>query len=238
MILLMRSLLFYFLVFLFVTIPYFLIIPLTCIFPRAFTLRINSLWCKSALFLLRFCIGLGYEIRGRENLDKLLESGRFIIASQHQSAWDAMFFPSVLKTYRAIIKKALLFIPVFGWYFYKADFIAIDRSAGIKSIKKLLTDGKKSMKEGVPIFMFPEGTRTEFGADVPYQPGIAALYKGLDVPILPVALNSGLFWKRRGIIKYPGTVIVHFLEPIQPGLSKEVFMTTLKNRINEGAATL
>ena len=97
-----------------------------------------------------------------------------------------------------------------------------------------MRQAKAAVAEGRSILIYPEGTRTPVGSSLPYHAGTAALYRQLGVPVVPVALNSGVFWGRRKFIKWPGIIEVEVLPPIPPGLDRETFMATLRERI-EGA---
>jgi len=133
-----------------------------------------------------------------------------------------------------ILKQELLYIPLYGQYVKKAGMIPIRRSDGPKALRTMLRRASEAVKAGRHLIIFPEGTRAAPGARNPYMPGVAGLYSHLDVPCVPVALNSGLFWPRRKLHRKPGTIIVEFLPPIAPGLDRKTFMTELENRI-EGA---
>jgi len=128
----------------------------------------------------------------------------------------------------------LLFIPIVGWAMARVGNIAVERGDGAAALRGLVRQAKAAIADGRSILIFPEGTRVAIGAERPYQVGTAALYRQLGVPVVPVALNSGLFWGRRQFIKWPGAIDVEVLPPILPGLGREAFMMTLRERI-EGA---
>ena len=183
-------------------------------------------------WLLEHVVGITAEIRGREHLP----SGPYIIASKHQSAWETMAYVFVLENPSFVIKREILFIPIFGLYVWRAHLVPIDRKAGTVAIRRMLRRAKEVLAEGRPIIVFPEGTRVAPGSHRPYHPGIVALYSHLHVPVVPVALNSGLFWRRRSFIKRPGKIVLEFLPPIPSGLEKKAFLAELERRI-EGATT-
>lgn len=116
--------------------------------------------------------------------------------------------------------------------------IAIDRGAASAAIRRLVAQGKAAIAEGRPIVIFPEGTRSAPGAKLEYKPGIAALYRQLGVACVPAAVNSGLFWARRGFARKPGTIVIEFLEPIPPGLDRKTFMETLETRVETATARI
>lgn len=204
------------------------------IMPRRFTVFIGRLWCQGVMWLLRVVVGLTYRVDGRENLP----DGPAIFALKHQSAWDTFVVAILIDDPAIALKRELLPIPFFGWYLWKHGMIAIDRRAGAKALRKFVADAKQALAHGRPIVVFPEGTRTAPGQRRKYQPGIAALYDQLAVPVVPVSLNSGVFWRRREILKRPGCVRVEFLPPIPPGSSKREFMATLEDRIETATARL
>ena len=183
-------------------------------------------WERGALGLLRATTGLGYEIRGRDRLP----AGPAILASKHQSAWETLAFHVLVPEVAIGLKEELTRIPVFGWYLMRAGNIRIDRGAAATAIRSLVRGARAAAAKGLKVLIFPEGTRR--GPDDPpdYKPGVAALYAALDLPVVPVALNSGVFWRRREFVKHPGTVVVEFLPPIPPGLDRKTFMRELEQR--------
>jgi 1-acyl-sn-glycerol-3-phosphate acyltransferase len=133
----------------------------------------------------------------------------------------------------------LLHIPVYGWYLYKLGMIAIDRNSGLSSLKNMILQARRLISEGRRyIIIFPEGARVAPGDRLPYQTGVAGLYGMLDIPVVPVALNSGLFWGRRKFVKYPGTITLEFLPVIAPGMSREAFMAEMEERVETASERL
>jgi len=137
-----------------------------------------------------------------------------------------------------VLKRELTWIPFFGWLLRAAGFIAVDRKAGAKALRQLVRDAERAVAGGRSLLIFPEGTRVQPGETRPYQPGIAALYDRLQIPVVPVALNSGLFWGRRSFVKRPGRITVEFLPAIAPGLKRREFMAELEARIESAATRL
>ena len=157
-----------------------------------------------------------------------------IIASKHQSSWETLAYTLLFPHAATVMKRELIYIPIVGWAMARAGNIAVERGDGAKALRGLVRDAKAAIADGRSILIFPEGTRVAVGAEQPYQVGTAALYRQLGVPVVPVALNSGLFWGRRQFVKRPGRITVEVLPAIPPGLDRETFMTTLRERI-EGA---
>lgn len=193
-----------------------------------------AFWMRVIQLLLRAVVGLGYRVRGLGHLPP----GPVIIASKHQSAWETLFFHILRPDLVIGLKYELTRLPLFGWYLMRARNIRIDRGGAAKALRSLIEGAKAAVGQGWSILIFPEGTRRAPGAAPDYKPGVAALYRELGVPVVPVALNSGLFWGRRAFVKRPGTITVELLEPIPPGLDRKTFMAELERRIETATARL
>ena len=205
--------------------------------PRRTAMRFGRFWAEAVLWALKVIVGLDGDIRGRENIPP----GACLIAMKHQSTWDTLMLPPLLGDPAVVIKRELQFVPFYGWYATRAGSIFIDRKGGARALRRLLAAAKSVIAAGRPVVIFPQGTRTAPGAPVdaaPYQPGIAALYRELGVPLVPAAVNSGLYWGRRAFMKRPGRIAVQFLEPIPPGLPRREVMTMLEARIEAATAAL
>jgi 1-acyl-sn-glycerol-3-phosphate acyltransferase len=202
--------------------------------PRAAAMRFGRFWARGTLVLLRIIVGLDWQIRG---LERIPLDG-CIIAMKHQSAWDALILPVVLGDPACVVKRELLFVPYYGWYAARAGSIAIDRKAAAGALRGMVAAARPIAAQGRPIVIFPEGTRVAPGARLPYQPGVAALYRTLALPVIPAAVNSGLFWGRRSFVKRPGRIILEFLEPIPPGRTRPRLMAELEQRIETATAAL
>tara|TARA_A100001037_G_C15110205_1_gene618579 strand:+ start:558 stop:1139 length:582 start_codon:yes stop_codon:yes gene_type:complete len=177
--------------------------------------------------LIQTLLGINYEIRGLEHL-----TGKpVIIASKHQSAWETLVLNTIILDCAYVVKRELLWFPFFGWFLSRLGMIGIDRSGGASALKRLVADCKKRLESGRSIIIFPQGTRTPPGATQPYLPGTAALYTQCKVPVVPTALNSGIFWPRRTFLKRPGTVTLEFLPPIDPGMERREFSKHLEAEI-------
>jgi 1-acyl-sn-glycerol-3-phosphate acyltransferase len=131
-----------------------------------------------------------------------------------------------------------MWLPLFGWLARKARMIPIDRGARVTSLARMTAATRREIADARQIVIFPEGTRQAPGASPRYMPGVAYLYSEIGLPCVPVALNSGLFWPRRSLLRFPGTVLVEVLDPIPPGLDKRVFLARLRSVIEEATTRL
>ena len=167
-----------------------------------------------------------------------LPAGPCIVASKHQSAWDTLVFSILVDGPGYVFKRELMKIPLFGWYARAAGCVPIDRAGGAAALRRLIEDARRVLAEGRKIVIFPEGTRVAPGKRHPHHPGTAALYARLGVPVVPVAVNSGLFWGRRTFLKAPGRIVLEFLPPIPPGMPRKVFAVELEERIHAASMRL
>jgi 1-acyl-sn-glycerol-3-phosphate acyltransferase len=202
--------------------------------PASWVWAAGHLWIDGTFFLLRLFCGLRYREIGVENLPR----GPAIIAAKHQSTWETLYLSRRLSHPAFVLKQELLSIPLFGWFMRRIGMIAVDRSGKATALKKMVKDAGAAFAEGRQIIIFPEGTRVAPGHHRAYQPGIAALYGQLDVPVVPVALNSGLFWRKGAFVKKPGEILVQYLPPIPPGLNRKAFMAELEARLEPAALAL
>ncbi|MDE3059610.1 MAG: 1-acyl-sn-glycerol-3-phosphate acyltransferase [Pseudomonadota bacterium] len=229
----LRSLLFNLCFFAWALLSSMMFAPLFILSARA-AQHAGAPWARSSLWLARVILGIRHELRGRE----YLADGPFIYACKHQSAWETIIFLTLFQRPAYILKRELLRLPFWGWYLWRMKMIAIDRSAGGSSIKHMLRQAKEALADQRPIVIFPEGTRKAPGAPPAYHPGILALYSQMNVPVIPIALNSGLFWGKNAFFKRPGTIVIEFLPPIAPGLDKREFMQRLQADIETASQRL
>ena len=200
----------------------------TFVLPRKKMLFVPKWWCIGNRFLLRWVVGIKVDIKGLENLPK--KQG-YIVAAKHQSAMETVLLHMLVPNTIYVLKQSLLFLPIAGWYMIKTGCIPIDRNQGAKSLKKMLNISQKRLKDGFNIIIFPEGTRTKPGTKTNYHTGLALIYKQCQVPVVPLALNTGLFWPKNSFKRIPGTATFEFLPPIEPGMDKQAFMDRLENDI-------
>jgi 1-acyl-sn-glycerol-3-phosphate acyltransferase len=208
-------------------------LPLLILPRRAFS-GMARLWVWLILAAVRWILGIRHQLRGVENIPV----GPVIFASKHQSVWDTLIFNLIVPDCAYVLKRELFAIPLWGWFVWRIGMIGIDRAAGAKALKRMVGDARDILGQGRSIVLFPQGTRTAPGDAKPYLPGAAALYRGLEYPVVPVALNSGLFWPRRKFRKSPGLITVEFLPPVAPGLDRRTFLKQLEAQIEPATGRL
>ncbi len=164
-----------------------------------------NLWTRASLWLLRHLNGVKVELRGRENIP---EDGRFVVMSNHQSQFETFFLQVLFAPQATILKRELLWVPFFGWALALLKPIKIDRSKAGSALKQIVEQGKERLNNGVPVVIFPEGTRQSPGEMGEFSVGGAMLASKAGVPILPVAHNGGDCWPARSMLRIPGTIIV------------------------------
>jgi len=195
--------------------------------PRKGALAMALLWVRSVAWVERHVLGLHYRVIGQENLPA---HGAFIVAAKHQSTFETMKLHLILNDPAIVLKKELLRIPIWGPYLKQTGMIPIERGSGRKAMGDMLVASEKAKEEGRPIVIFPQGTRVPVGTKRNYKSGVAALYHELGLPILPLALNSGMFWPKKGM-KHGGTVTFSFLPPIEPGMEPDSALSLLEERL-------
>ena len=220
-----RSVLFLITFYLFTAVLFTLMLP-TLLLPRCIAFAFLSFWTKSARWLLKVFCDIKVNVKGVENLPK--QNG-YIIASKHESAMETVLFHSLVPNVFYIFKRELLWIPLANIHAIKTGCVGINRSAGGSAMRTMLEKTKKHLAEGLNLVIFPEGTRVAPDAPTKCAPGIAFLYANCNVPVVPVALNTGYCWGKNKTLKKAGTVTVSFLKPIEPGLEKREFLHRLEN---------
>jgi len=228
--LLLRSLIFN--IFLYAGIVAVFLIALPTLFlPPIFTLLFGKFLGHYVIFIVRIFLNTKVEVRGINNIPK---TEKYFIASAHQSMFETFALQAVLNYPVFILKKELLKIPLFGLYLKKIKSIAIVRDTTTKDNLNFFNKVANIMKnENRPLLIFPQGTRIKVNEIVPFKKGVGRIYKALNISCIPIALNSGNVWPKKGIIKYPGKITISFLEPIKSGLSRDEFIINLENKIYE-----
>jgi 1-acyl-sn-glycerol-3-phosphate acyltransferase len=210
------------------TLPYYFFVS------QEQSMDVVRLWTRGMLWLLKVITGIRYEVRGLENLAQ----GGALIACKHQSAWETLALAPILPNPTFVMKEELTRIPVFGAYTTKAGMIHIDRKGRTAALRALAERAAQEIAKGRQVVMFPEGTRRRPGAPPDYQTGIALLYKTLGVPVIPAALNSGLYWPRHQLAHHPGTIILEFLPAIPAGLDSRSFLARLESTVEDATDRL
>ena len=228
-----RSLLFNVLFYVNITVRMTLALP-TILLPRSFLLGVLRRYSRSSLWLLRVVCGVTVEWRGREKIPE----GACIVACKHQSFWETFALFEVLRDPTYVLKRELMRLPLFGWLARKARMIPINRGSRVASLQQMTAATRREIADARQIVIFPEGTRQAPGAAPRYMSGVAFLYSEIGLPCVPIALNSGLYWPRRSLLRFPGTVLVEVLDPIPPGLDKRAFLARLQSVIEEATNRL
>lgn len=192
-------------------------------------------WSYGTIFALKLICRIKIEVHGKSNFPK----GPCIIACKHQSALETGFFQQYLKFPVYVIKRELLNVPFYGWFLKQMGMIPIDRNGGISALKNLLRDCEVNLRQNRSIIIFPEGTRIKVFESAEYHSGIVAIRKKfIDTPIIPIALNSGLFWPKDSWLKYPGTVIFKVLPALDRDLDNKQALAQLKKIIDSNSDEL
>ena len=206
----------------------------TFLMPIGALMTMARFWTNATLFLMRVICNIRVEFRGIEKIP----SGPLVIVAKHQSFWETFALVPLFAHPIFILKRQLMRIPVFGQFLVKFKMIGIDRTAGVKALLEMTRRARAAVLSGRQLVIFPEGTRRAPGAPADYKTGFAQIYHACGVPCLSVALNSGLFWPRRTFMRYPGTLVVEFLDPLPPGLPKDEFISRVRDTIEEATARI
>lgn len=201
---------------------------------RSWTPTAIRIWNTGNVVLGRIVAGVGCRVEGLEHLP----AEPCIIASQHQSSYETYrVFVDLLHPV-LVLKQELIRIPFIGWYMLRGGMVSIDRASGAAAMRKTMRATKAALASGRHVVIFPEGTRAPPGTVLPFRPGIAALYLHCQVPVIPVAIDSGWFWGKNRLLKRPGKITVRFLPPLPPGLGKDEMMERLHASISDAARSL
>ena len=174
--------------------------------------KVIGLWARFNIWSLRVLCGIRYRVSGAENITK----SPAIIIANHQSAWETLCFQLIFPAQSYLLKRELLWIPVFGWGLALNSPIAIDRSKKSRALDTLIKIGIARLKEGRWLVIFPEGTRRSPGDLGNFQVGGAMIATKSNYPIIPVYHNAGEYWPKNSFLKHPGVIDVVIGSPIEP----------------------
>ena len=217
-----------------ILVPYLMVAMPTLLLPRWGIIRLAQHWGRVNLHLLRIVCGITVDWRGLEKIP----AGAFLVAAKHQSVWETFALLTLFRDPTYILKRELLWLPLFGWAAWRAGMIPVDRGGGKPALAAMAAHVRDALAAGKQIIIFPEGTRRPAGAEPKYKYGIAHLYGEGIAACVPIALNSGLFWPRRQFLRYPGTITVEILDPIAPGLPIDEFFERLQRDLEAATARL
>jgi len=230
-----RSLLFTILFYLTLILVFIAAIP-TLILPSKATLICGKILAYIIIFLLKFILGVKVTFSGMENLKK---NERFFVASAHQSLLETFILQAPLQYPIFILKRELLKIPLFGWYLKKIGSIDIVRDTTTKDNLNFFDKIRNNIEISKrPLLIFPQGTRVKFGERLPFKKGAGRIYEVLNLPCVPVALNTGKVWPKNSFLKHNHNIEISFLEPIEPGKNKDVFVNDLEEKIYSSIESL
>ncbi len=226
-----RSLLFIIQMYLMMFLMALFFTPLA-IWRRDWAFHAIHTYCNWVRWSARWIVGLKTEVRGEVPTDEV------IVASKHQSFFDIIILSSVLPRLKFIMKKELKWAPIVGYYAHRIGCVPVDRGKRGQAIKRMVADVKSGAQEPGQLIIFPQGTRVAAGAHKPYKIGTAVLYDQTGQAVVPAATNVGVFWKRHGIMRYPGLAVVEFLPRIEQGLTNETFMERLEEVVESASDEL
>ncbi len=208
--------------------------PIAFLLPRRQATFVQVSWSRGIAPILRLTANIRTEIHGLEDVPE----GAAIVACKHQSVWETTVFQGLFDQPAIVLKRELMWIPIFGWYIIKMGMIPVDRKRGTSALRLMLRKAEDAKRDGRKIIIFPEGTRVDAESKTAYRSGIYGMYSRMGLPVIPVALNAGDHWGQKTVYRYPGTIRLAFLEPIEPGLSRGEFMARLQSSIDSASTRL
>ena len=225
---LIRSLIFNIFLYVGLITIFILAIP-TLVLPSKFTIFFGRLSAKYIVLILRIILNTKVIFHGTENLKKV---DSYFVASAHQSMFETFALQIPLDGPIFILKKELLNIPLFGWYLRKIGSIAIVRETTTKENLNFFDKVKERIEKNKrPLLIFPQGTRVKLDEQPPFKKGVGRIYKALNLPCIPVALNTGQVWPKNSFMKFSGDIHISFLDPIMPGKDNDEFIKEIENKI-------
>ena len=202
--------------------------------PQRYVHWVALFWLRQIDWAERNVCGITYDVIGRENMPP----GVCIVAAKHQSAWETFKVPLLFDRPAIVLKKELLHVPIWGWFLWRSGVIPIDRSRASTALTSMIKTARDMVADGRMIVIFPQGTRVATGVSKPYKKGVAILYEGLNLPVVPMALDSGRLWPKNSFLKKPGHITIEFLPPIPAGLPREDMMKRLESALEAATERL
>lgn len=206
--------------------------------PRVQFIKTLEICFRVLYWAEKYILGLDYEVRGRENIPA---SGAYLVAAKHYSAYETLKLHLLFNDPAIVMKKELKMLPIWGWLAVKSDMIFVDRASRETAMRSLIDGVQHAKDQGRPIIIFPQGTRVSIHDTVdkkPYKGGIVRMYDAADIPVVPLAMNSGAFWARNAFFKFPGKVVFEFLPPIPAGKNGAEVLAELKERVEAASSKL
>lgn len=196
--------------------------------------RVLAVWARGELLFARVFTGVRYRVIGAEHIPH----GAALVVSKHQSNFESIALPLLIPELAVVLRYQLLGMPLWGPMVRRLDMIPIDREGGAGSLRALLRAAREKLDAGRPVLIFPEARRVPIGERAPYQRGVLPLYEKLGVPVVPVALDAGLYWPPDFALMRPGCITLRFLPPLPPGLPREAFFATLQQQLDSATDEL
>ncbi|WP_171100929.1 MULTISPECIES: 1-acyl-sn-glycerol-3-phosphate acyltransferase [unclassified Ruegeria] len=202
------------------------------LFAKQGALRACKTYARTTMWMARWMVGIRCEVRGS------VPTGEVVVGAKHQSFLDIIMIFNAVPHGKFIMKRELLWTPIIGLYAKRLGCIPVNRGRKGAAVAKMVKDVAKEFSEPGQLVIYPQGTRVAPGVKKPYKVGTAVLYEGLAFPCIPVATNAGVFWPRTGILRKPGLAIVDFLDPIEPGVPKDLFLKRLEEMVETRSNSL
>lgn len=202
---------------------------------KAIQRKFCLVWVRYAYWCEKYVLGLDYRVVGRENLPS---EPPYLVAMKHQSAWETMKLYALFGFPAIVLKKELMDMFLWGRYARAMDMVPVDRSRGREAMDGMVQSARRILTEKRPLVIFPQGTRIPVGVKKPYKHGIAKLYEDLQLPVVPIALNSGVFWPKKSFWKKSGTITLEVMPPIMPGIDGAQMLAQLEQQIESASDRL
>lgn len=199
--------------------------PAAAVSPRALD-RVTHAWARYHRWCAALLLGVRSQVEGR------LPKGAVLVAAKHQSMFETVEMLLLLDRPAVVLKRELADLPGWGNVARRYGVIPVDREGGSTALRRMLKAARAAVEAERPIVIFPEGTRVPVGQQPPLQAGFAGMYRALNVPVVPIALDSGRLWPRRSFIKRPGVVTIRVGEAIPPGLPRKEIEARVHRAIN------